>query len=68
MKGKIFHQSVSGEEVPAHDLPDKRIWASGVKIERSKSTPGYLPASRHHDREHENILRSRLVIRPAKKS
>ena len=68
MKGKIFHKSVSGQEVPAHDLPDKRIWASDVKIERSKSTPGYLPASRHHDREHENILRSRLVIRPAKKS
>ena len=69
MKGKIFHQSVSGQEVPAHDLPDKRIWAAGVKIERSKSTPGYLPASeRHRDLEHENILRSRLVIRPAKKS
>lgn len=69
MKGKIFHKAVSGQEVPAHDLPDKRIWAAGVKIERSKSTPGYLPASeRHRDREHENILRSRLVIRPAKKS
>ena len=68
MKGKIFHQSVSGQEVPAHDLPDKKIWASEDKIQGSKSTPGYLPPSSRHADEHNNVLRSRLVIRPAKKS
>lgn len=68
MKGKIFHKSVNGQEVPAHDLPDKKIWASDVKIQGSKSTPGYLSGSERHRGEHNNVLRSRLVIRPAKKS
>ena len=68
MKGKIFHQSVSGQEVPAHDLPDKKIWASEDKIQGSKSTPGYLPPSSRHADEHRGVMRSRLVIRPAKKS
>ena len=68
MKGKIFHKSKSGQEVPAHDLPDKQIWASETKVIRSKGTPQYLPKSSRHAEEHEKVLLSRLVIRPAKKS
>lgn len=67
MKGRVFHSSTSGE-VPAHDLPDKKIWASDVKIQGSKSTPGYLPPSSRHADEHGRVMGSRLVIRHPKKA
>lgn len=67
MKGRVFHSSTSGE-VPAHDVPDKKIWASATKIERSKNTPGHLGASEKPRKEHETALRSRLVIRHPKKA
>lgn len=68
MKGRVFHSSTSGE-VPAHDVPDKKIWASErIKIERSKNTPEHLGASEKSRKEHETVLRSRLVIRHPKKT
>ena len=68
MKGRVFHSSTSGE-VPAHDVPDKKIWASErIKIEKSKNTPEYLGASEKSRKEHETVLRSRLVIRHPKKT
>jgi ribosomal protein S18 acetylase RimI-like enzyme len=67
MKGRVFHSSTSGE-VPAHDVPDKKIWASATKIERSKNTPEHLGASEKPRKEHETALRSRLVIRHPKKT
>ena len=68
MKGRVFHSSTSGD-VPAHDVPDKKIWASErIKIERSKNTPEYLGASEKSRKEHETVLRSRLVIRHPKKT
>jgi hypothetical protein len=67
MKGRVFHRSESGE-VPAHDVPEKRIWARSNKVEKSKGTPESLPPSKHHAKEHEKVLASRLVIRPLKKS
>ena len=68
MKGRVFHSSTSGE-VPAHDVPDKKIWASErIKIEKSKNTPDYLGASEKSRKEHETVLRSRLVIRHPKKT
>ena len=67
MKGRVFHSSTSGD-VPAHDVPDKKIWASDRKIERSKNTPEHLGASEKSRKEHETVLRSRLVIRHPKKT
>jgi hypothetical protein len=67
MKGKVFHVS-QGKEVPAHDVPDKQIWASEVKIPRSKGTPGYLPASQRFRGEHGAAMHSHLVIRHPRKS
>ena len=68
MKGRVFHSSKSGE-VPAHDLSDKKIWASEItKIERSKGTPQYLPPSSRHADEHGRVMGSRLVIRHPKKA
>ena len=68
MKGRVFHSSTSGD-VPAHDVPDKKIWASErIKIERSKNTPEHLGASEKSRKEHETVLRSRLVIRHPKKA
>jgi hypothetical protein len=67
MKGKVFHVS-QGKEVPAHDVPDKQIWASEVKIPRSKGTPGYLPASQKFRGEHVAAMHSHLVIRHPRKS
>ena len=68
MKGRVFHSSTSGE-VPAHDVPDKKIWASEkIKIEKSKNTPEHLGASEKSRKEHETVLRSRLVIRHPKKA
>lgn len=68
MKGRVFHSSTSGE-VPAHDVPDKKIWASErIKIEKSKNTPEHLGASEKSRKEHETALRSRLVIRHPKKA
>jgi predicted N-acetyltransferase YhbS len=67
MKGKVFHQTQGGE-VPAHDVPDKHIWAAEVKVDRSKKTPEYLPGSQRHGDAWRKVLASRLVIRPTKKS
>jgi hypothetical protein len=75
MRGRIFHSSTSGE-VPAHDLPDKKIWASDLPVTKSKGTPEHLPAPRYSyhgatkedKKEHSRVLRSRLVIRHPKKS
>lgn len=68
MKGRVFHSSTSGE-IPAHDLSDKKIWASEItKIERSKGTPHYLPPSSRHADEHSRVMGSRLVIRHPKKA
>jgi predicted N-acetyltransferase YhbS len=75
MRGRVFHSSTSGE-VPAHDLPDKKIWASDLPVTKSKGTPEHLPAPRYSyhgatkedKKEHSRVLRSRLVIRHPKKS
>lgn len=71
MKGRVFHQTRGKAEVPAHDVPDKKIWATEVAggiSSNSKKIPKSLPPSKHHAAEHENVIGSRLVIRPIKKS
>jgi len=75
MRGRVFHSSTSGE-VPAHDLPDKKIWASDLPVTKSKGTPEHLPAPRYSyhgatkddKKEHSRVLGSRLVIRHPKKA
>jgi hypothetical protein len=72
MRGRVFHHTASGE-VSAHDVPEKRIWASDTlphdpKVTKSKGTPSFLPTSKHDAPEHRRVLGSRLVIRPSKKS
>lgn len=68
MRGKIFHKNIkTSQEVPAHEVPEKHIWASGVKINRSKNTPEYLPISQRHYDAWNTALTSRLVIRSTKK-
>jgi ribosomal protein S18 acetylase RimI-like enzyme len=72
MKGRIFHHTREGE-VSAHDVPEKRIWASDTppdepKVTKSKGTPSFLPTTRESDPEHRRVLGSRLVIRPLQKS
>ena len=72
MKGRVFHHTRAGE-VPAHDVPEKRIWASDTledepKVTKSKGTPSFLPTTRESDLEHRRVLGSRLVIRPLRKS
>jgi len=75
MRGRIFHSSTSGE-VPAHDLPDKKIWASELPVIKSKGTPEHLPAPKYSyhgaswqdKKEHSRVLGSRLIIRHPKKS
>lgn len=67
LKGRVFHHSTSGV-VPAHDIPDKMIWAHETKVTKSKGTPESLPPSKHHASEHSKVLGSRLVIRPLRKS
>jgi len=71
MKGQVFHKMRGQAEVPAHDLPDKKIWATDVKggmSSSNKDIPKPLPPSKHHAAEHENVIGSRLVIRPIKKT
>ena len=71
MKGQVFHKMRGQAEVPAHDLPDKKIWATDVKggmSSSNKDIPKPLPPSKHHEAEHENVIGSRLVIRPIKKT
>lgn len=69
MKGRVFHSMDSeSKDVPAHDLPDKLIWASETKVKGSKGTPKPLSASKHHPETHERVMRSRLVIRPKQKT
>lgn len=71
MKGQVFHKMRGQAEVPAHDLPDKKIWATEVRggmSSSNKDIPKPLPPSKHHAAEHENVLGSRLVIRPVKKT
>lgn len=71
MKGRVFHKMRGQAEVPAHDLPDKKIWATDVKggmSSSNKDIPKPLPPSKHHEAEHENAIGSRLVIRPIKKT
>lgn len=72
MKGRVFHHTRAGE-VPAHDVPEKRIWASDTledepKVTKSKGTPSFLPTTGESDLEHRRVLGSRLVIRPLRKS
>jgi len=72
MKGRVFHHTRAGE-VPAHDVPEKRIWASDTledepKVTKSKGTPSFLPTTGESDLEHRRVLGSRLVIRPLQKS
>jgi predicted N-acetyltransferase YhbS len=72
MKGRVFHHTAKGE-VPAHDVPEKRIWASDTlphepKVAKSKGTPSFLPTTRESDPEYRRVLGSRLVIRPLRKS
>ena len=72
MKGRVFHHTRAGE-VPAHDVPEKRIWASDTledepKVTKSKGTPSFLPTTGESDPEHRRVLGSRLVIRPLRKS
>ena len=72
MKGRVFHHTAKGE-VPAHDVPEKRIWASDTlphepKVAKSKGTPSFLPTTKHDAPEHRRVLGSRLVIRPLRKS
>lgn len=71
MKGQVLHKMRGQAEVPAHDLPDKKIWATDVKggmSSSNKDIPKPLPPSKHHAAEHENTMASRLVIRPIKKT
>lgn len=74
MKGQVFHKMRGQAEVPAHDLPDKKIWATELPVRgganwgSNKDIPKALPPSKHHAAEHENVLGSRLVIRPVKKT
>ena len=76
MRGRVFHSPNEKTEVPAHDLPDKKIWASDLPVTKSKGTPEHLPAPRYSyhgatkedKKEHSRVLRSRLVIRHPKKS
>lgn len=74
MKGQVFHKMRGQAEVPAHDLPDKKIWATELPVRgganwgSNKDIPKALPPSKHHAAEHENVLGSRLVIRPIKKT
>ena len=71
MKGQVFHKMRGQAEVPAHDLPDKKIWATDVKggmSSSNKDIPKPLPPSKHHAAEAENVMGSRLVIRPIKKT
>jgi ribosomal protein S18 acetylase RimI-like enzyme len=71
MKGQVFHKMRGSAEVPAHDLPDKKVWATEVAggiSSKNKNIPKPLPPSRHHAAEHGNVMGSRLIIRPAKKS
>ena len=67
LKGRVFHHSTSGV-VPAHDIPDKMIWAHDTKVTKSKGTPESLPPSKRHASEHSKVLGSRLTIRPLQKS
>jgi predicted N-acetyltransferase YhbS len=67
LKGRVFHHSTSGV-VPAHDIPDKMIWAHETKVTKSKGTPESLPPSKRHASEHSKVLGSRLTIRPLQKS
>ncbi|NBO23459.1 hypothetical protein EBU94_09010, partial [bacterium] len=72
MKGRVFHHTAKGE-VPAHDVPEKHIWASDTlphepKVEKSKGTPSFLRTTKHDAPEHRRVLGSRLVIRPLRKS
>lgn len=76
MRGRVFHSPDKKTEVPAHDLADKKIWASDLPVTKSKGTPEHLPAPRYSyhgatkedKKEHSRVLRSRLVIRHPKKS
>lgn len=71
MRGRVFHHTAKGE-VPAHDVPEKRIWASDTlphepKVAKSKGTPSFLPTTKHDAPEHRRVLGSRLVLRHPKK-